>query len=71
MIDGTTQTELTLGLLQIPVGLDVSNGGGIFLMCSLSNMAYYAISITKLEVNDKLKVLHQGSSKHSVKTMSL
>ena len=35
--------ELRLGLVQIPVALDESNGGEIFYMCASSNMAVYAM----------------------------
>ena len=56
------RTELRLGLVQILAALDESNGGEIFWMCALSNMAIYAIGITKLEVNVKLVTLQPESS---------
>ena len=55
-------TELWLGLVQIPVAPDESNGGEIFWMCASSNIAVYATEITKLEVNGKLVTLQPGSS---------
>ena len=48
--------------MQIPVALDESNEGEIFWMCSSSNMAIYAIEMTKHEVNGKLVTLQPGSS---------
>ena len=43
--------------VQIPVALDESNRGKIFQMFASSNMAIYAMEMTKLEVNDKLVLL--------------
>ena len=48
--------------MQIPVALDESNGSEIFWMCASSNMAVYAIEMTKLEVNGKLVTLQPVSS---------
>ena len=62
MIGEKNQTELRLGLVQIPVALDESNGTEIFWMCASSNMAGYAIEMTKLEIDGKLVTLHPGSS---------
>ena len=55
-------TEFRLGLVQIPVAPDEWNGGEIFWMCASSNMAIYAIDMTKLEVNGNLVTLQPGSS---------
>ena len=44
------QTEFRLGLVQILFALDELNKGEIFWMCASSNMAVYAIEMTKLEV---------------------
>ena len=57
-----SQTELRLGLVQIPVALDESNEGEIFWMCASSNMAVYAIEMMKLKVNGKLVTLQPGIS---------
>ena len=59
--DEGSQTELRLGLVQIQVALDESNGGEICQMCSSSNMAIYAIEMTKLEVNGNLVMLQPES----------
>ena len=48
--------------MQILVALDESNGGENFSMCASSNMAVYAIEISKLEVNGNLVMLQPGSS---------
>ena len=48
--------------MQIPVALDESNGGKIFWICASSNMAVYAIEMTKLEVSSKLVMLQLGNS---------
>ena len=47
--------------MQIPIALDESNGGEIFWMCGSSNMAVYAIEMTKLNINGKLVTLQPGS----------
>ena len=62
MIGERNQTDLRLGLVQFPAALDESNGGEIFWMCVSSNMAVYAIKMTKLEVNGKLVTLQPGST---------
>ena len=41
IVEGS-QTELRLGLVQISVAPDESNGGDILRMCALSKMAIYA-----------------------------
>ena len=53
--------------MHIPVALDESNGGEIFLMCASSNMAVYAIEITRLEVIGKLVTLQQEVLNFSVR----
>ena len=57
------QIQLRLGLVQISVALDESNRSEIFRMCASSNMAAYAIEMTKLEVNGNLVTLQPRSSK--------
>ena len=47
------QTELTMVLMQISVALDETNASEMFWMCASSNMAVFAIEMTKLEVNGK------------------
>ena len=59
---GENQTELRLELVQIKVALDESNKSEIVLMSASSNMAVYAIEMTKFEVNCKLVTLQPGSS---------
>ena len=59
---GDNQTELRLELVQIKVALDESNKSEIVLMSASSNMAVYAIEMTKFEVNCKLVTLQPGSS---------
>ena len=56
------QLEQRLGLLQIPVALDETNGGELFWMCALAHMAIYAIEMTKLEVNVTLVTTQTCSS---------
>ena len=58
------QTDVRLGLVQIQVALDQSNGGEIFWMCALFNMTIYAMKMTKLEVNGNMVMLQPGSSQH-------
>ena len=48
--------------MQVSVALDESNGGEIFWICASSNMAVYAIEMTKLLVNGKLVTLQPRSS---------
>ena len=60
-INDGCKTELKLGLVQIPVALDESNGGEIFWMCPSANMVNYAIEMTKLELKGNLVMLQQGS----------
>ena len=43
--------------MQSPVILDKRNGGEIFWMCASANMAFYAIEMTKHEVNGNLVTL--------------
>ena len=56
------QTELRLGLLKIPVGLNESYRGEKFQMCASANMAIYALKMTKLEVSSNLEMLQPVSS---------
>jgi hypothetical protein len=53
-INERSQTELRQGLVQSSATLDESNGGELLLIHAISNMAIYAIVMTKLEINDKL-----------------
>ena len=62
MIGEKNQTELRLGLVQIPVALDESYESEIFQMCASSNMAVYSIEMMKPEANGKLVTLQPGSS---------
>ena len=55
-----SQTELRLGLVQIPVAFDESIRGEIFWMYASSKTALYAIEMTKFEVNGKLVTLQSG-----------
>ena len=48
--------------MQIPVALGESNGGEIFWMYVSSNMAIYAIEMTRLEINGNLITLQPMSS---------
>ena len=54
-------TALRMGLVQIPVALNETNGGEIFWMCASANMAIYVIEMTKLELNGDLVMLQTGS----------
>ena len=62
VIGEKSQTELRLGLVQMPVALDESKGGKIFWMCASSSMAIYVIGMTKLEDKGNLVTLQSGSS---------
>ena len=62
MISKENQSELKLGLVQIPVALNESNGGNIFWMYASASMAIYATEMTKLEAKGKLVTLQPGSS---------
>ena len=55
------QAELRLGLMQILVVLDQTTGSEIYWMFISSNMAIYAIEMTKLEVSGYLVALKQRS----------
>ena len=61
---------MRLGLVQIPVALDETNGDEIVWMCASANMAIYAIEITMLEVSGSFVTLQQGALNSSMEMIS-